>query len=673
MKKILSMLAIAAIMTSFVACDDDEKTIFEAPAFTLSTTNSAVKVGGTATITVNVSAAKGKIATITGEVISGGGTVTIDATSLVDQTTGSVEATFTAPATSGTSVIEFTVTDKQNPALSVDETIAITVTEQDPPAVTFPAATVTANIGSAATSTVTLAAEAGLSKLVVKKGDVILDEVTLTGTTDTYEFSYMVDPREIVASFPVQFILTDANDAEQNATLTINTNGLTILGQDRLNAYFDYAGNKVVDPVFAASSIKPTAADVTSGVYDLSSVASFFATVNYKGAVDPAATTTWYDGWSFYSNVIATGTDVDVDRSSLLTGKPVVDVTDTDLNADGSADATNLTAVTWTKDKVWVLNGFVYVESGQTLTIEAGTVVKAKPGSGASASALIIARGGRINAVGTASEPIIFTNEADPLNGSQRATFRGQWGGVILLGRSANNTAAATQNIEGIPTTEPRGTFGGNDAADNSGTMKYVSIRHGGSVIGANNEINGLTLGGVGTGTVIEYIEVVGNADDGYEWFGGTVNGKYLISLFNDDDGIDYDMGYRGMNQFVIVHQDFTDPAGAKGNRGCECDGGTNPETGTPYAEPVFANMTMVGRNGGTENQSWFINDNAGAYLYNSIITNFAHHFQIEELATDDIGLTVEDSFNQFLSGRLEIRSNIFHNVPTTNGVLDYL
>jgi hypothetical protein len=644
MKKFLSMLAIAAIVTSFVACDDDDdKTVFEAPAFTLSAANSAVKIGGTTTITVNVSSAEGKIATITGEVISGGGTVTIDAASLVDETTGSVEATYTAPATPGTAVIEFTVTDKQNPALSTDETISITVTEQDPPTVTFPAASITADIGVAATSTVTLAAEAGLSTLVVKKGDVVLDEVTLTGTSDTYDFSYIVDPREIVASFPVQFILTDANDTEQTATLTVNTNGLTILGQARLNAYFDYAGNKVVNPAFATNSIKPTAADATTGLYDLSAVSTFFTSANYKGAVDPAAATAWYAGWSFYANVLATGTDVDINRSSLLTAKPVVNVTDTDLNADGAADAAGLTAVTWTKDKVWVINGFVYVESGQTLTIEAGTVVKAKPGSGASASALIIARGGKISAIGTAAEPIIFTNEADPLDGSQHATFRGQWGGVILLGRSANNTAAATQNIEGIPTTEPRGTFGGNDAADNSGTMKYVSIRHGGSIIGANNEINGLTLGGVGTGTVIEYIEVVGNADDGYEWFGGTVNGKYLISLFNDDDGIDYDMGYRGMNQFVIVHQDFTDPVGAKGNRGCECDGGTNPETGTPYAEPIFANITMVGRNGGTENQSWWVNDNAGAYLYNSIITNFADNFDVEDLGPveDLTGLTV--------------------------------
>ncbi|MCB0260439.1 MAG: T9SS C-terminal target domain-containing protein, partial [Calditrichaeota bacterium] len=152
---------------------------------------------------------------------------------------------------------------------------------------------------------------------------------------------------------------------------------------------------------------------------------------------------------------------------------------------------------------------------------------------------------------------------------------RGLWGGVILLGKARINTTLGEGQIEGIPTTEPRGAYGGNDDNDNSGVVRYVSIRYGGTDIGANNEINGLTFGAVGRGTVVEYVEVFNNKDDGYEWFGGTVRTRYLVSAFNGDDCFDYDEGFRGYGQFwfAIMGEDI-------GNRAGEHDGGTDPEGG---------------------------------------------------------------------------------------------
>ncbi|MGB0881419.1 MAG: hypothetical protein ACPGSO_00590, partial [Vicingaceae bacterium] len=244
----------------------------------------------------------------------------------------------------------------------------------------------------------------------------------------------------------------------------------------------------------------------------------------------------------------------------------------------------NTGTTTWTKENTYLLDGFVFVNPGQTLTIEPGTVVKGKPGTGASASALIVAKGATINACGTASNPIIFTFEADPLDGSVGMTTTGQWGGVIILGSARLNTVPATQNIEGIPTSESRGSYGGTNDNDNSGSLCYVSIRHGGTDIGAGNEINGLTLGGVGAGTSIHHIEVVANADDGVEFFGGAPNLKHILVSNVGDDSYDYDQGFRGKGQFWVAIEN------ANSDRGGEHDGGTSPEDGLPYATPVIYN-----------------------------------------------------------------------------------
>jgi len=227
---------------------------------------------------------------------------------------------------------------------------------------------------------------------------------------------------------------------------------------------------------------------------------------------------------------------------------------------------TNITTnTTWTSDNVYELAGRITVTSGVYLTIEPGTIIKGQAGTGANATALLVARGGKIIAEGTSQLPIIFTSVADEISPEQvkqgnftspnlDPTSQGLWGGVIILGYAPISASANEIQIEGIPTTDENGLYGGTNPTDNSGVLKYVSIRHGGANIGNGNEINGLTLGGVGNGTIIENIEIVGNQDDGVEFFGGTVNVNNLIVWFSGDDAIDTDQSWGGtLNNFIVI------------------------------------------------------------------------------------------------------------------------
>lgn len=230
---------------------------------------------------------------------------------------------------------------------------------------------------------------------------------------------------------------------------------------------------------------------------------------------------------------------------------------------------------TWTKDKIWILDARVTVLPGATLTIEPGTIVKGATGTGANATALVVARGAKLNAEGTASAPIIFTTVADEIQPGQIKSPNmdydqdGLWGGLIILGKakiSAKGDAEAIQ-IEGIPASDSNGLYGGTDNADNSGVIKYISIRHGGANIGEGNEINGLTLGGVGSGTVIENVEVIANQDDGIECFGGSVNITNALVWGQGDDAYDMDQAYSGtIDNFIYI-------GGPNSDHGLELDG----------------------------------------------------------------------------------------------------
>jgi hypothetical protein len=318
------------------------------------------------------------------------------------------------------------------------------------------------------------------------------------------------------------------------------------------------------------------------------------------------------------------------------------------INDDGTGTGTT----TWTSNNTYILNGFVFVNDGDTLTIEAGTVIKGAAGTQANASALIVARGAFIRAEGTAEDPIIMTFYGDPLDGSIPYTTKGQWGGFIILGSAKLNSVPGESAIEGIPTTEMRGLYGGTNDADNSGIVKYVSVRHGGTDIGAGNEINGITFGGVGSGTTIDYVEVISNADDGLEFFGGTVCVKHAVVSFCGDDSFDYDEGFRGFGQYwVTMHEPNA------GDRGGEHDGGTDPENGIPYATPTIYNATYIGRGIDAGKRTITFRDNAGGWYANSIFANWGKGVDIEKLASG------QDSYARFMADSLALEGNIFYDV----------
>jgi hypothetical protein len=367
----------------------------------------------------------------------------------------------------------------------------------------------------------------------------------------------------------------------------------------------------------------------------------FFDQVDYKGAF---GLTDWTQGWTgLYHYGVS---------KEAATSQGEITVTDADIPAGSS--------VYWTADHTYLLDGRVFVNDGAVLHIEAGTVIKGKPGTGENASALIVARGGKIYAEGTADRPIIFTAEADDITNPSDLAYdlNGQWGGVIILGKARINRPAGEFNIEGIPTSEPRGMYGGTDDDDNSGVLRYVSIRHGGAEIGEGNEINGLTLGGVGRGTTIDHIEVLSNFDDGFEWFGGTVNCKYLIAAFCGDDGIDFDEGYRGKLQYVFVlqHPD-------RGNRCGEHDGApASAVTSEPKAYPVIYNATYLGSGMNSSNpdqdELFKMRENFGGEYKNSIFGDYnGYGASIEGTYSPD------DAKDRLLKGELVIQNNIWFNL----------
>jgi len=240
---------------------------------------------------------------------------------------------------------------------------------------------------------------------------------------------------------------------------------------------------------------------------------------------------------------------------------------------------------TLTSDRVWVLNGYVYIANNATITIQAGTKIVSDI---TNKGALCIERGAKIIAVGTASNPIVFTSGKPA--GSK---IPGDWGGVVILGRAKTNRSS-TPIIEG-GIDRP---YGGTDDLDNSGTLNYVRIEYAGIAAFPNSEINGLTLGGVGSGTKIEYIQTAYANDDAYEFFGGTVSPKYLVAAYTADDDYDFDFGYTGKIQFAVSLRDpaFVD-AGDTGN-GIESDNDNPPTTAVPFTRPVLSNLTLVGSNG---------------------------------------------------------------------------
>lgn len=293
----------------------------------------------------------------------------------------------------------------------------------------------------------------------------------------------------------------------------------------------------------------------------------------------------------------------------------------TDLGGGtNKVEGTTTGSFTFTSDKKWLLQGFVYVGSGATLTIQPGTVIK---GDKNSKGTLIIQRGAKIDAQGTSSQPIVFTS-------NQPAGSRdyGDWGGIIICGRANNNQPGGEALIEGGPDAYYGGGNSPNDA-DNSGIMRYVRIEFPGIALQPNQEINGLTLGAVGSGTTIDHIQVSYSGDDSYEWFGGAVNMRNIVSFRSWDDVFDTDNGFRGKVQFALS---ICDPAQAdqSGSNGFESDNDASGSTASPYTMPIFSNVTFFGPyavSGGTPNMQYkraaHIRRNSRCNAYNTVFAGY--------------------------------------------------
>ena len=354
---------------------------------------------------------------------------------------------------------------------------------------------------------------------------------------------------------------------------------------------------------------------------------SFFDKVAYKGAF---GTTDWTKDWTNFDPK----TTVYPATTETLEGT---------IAANTTLDAS----------KVYLLKGFVYVPDGVTLTIPAGTVIRGDQGSKGS---LLITRGAKLIAEGTASKPIVFTS-----NKAVGDRNPGDWGGLLILGKAKNNLPGGEGVIEG-GFTAPLGNHGGSNDEDNSGVLKYVRVEFPGIAFTPNNEINGITFGSVGKGTTVDYVQVSYSGDDSFEWFGGNVNAKHLVSIDNIDDVFDFDNGYTGKLQYLVAQRDpsLADQAGQ--SNGIESDNSDKAFTTEPRTRPVISNLTLIGpgaikKNGGTADEK---HENANLWrkgskmvLANSVFINFRYGLAVRDIETG----------NALTDGSSLIKNNIYNSV----------
>lgn len=282
-------------------------------------------------------------------------------------------------------------------------------------------------------------------------------------------------------------------------------------------------------------------------------------------------------------------------------------------------------STTWSSSNTYVIRGNVRVIAPAVLTIQAGTVIKGECGAN-----LIIERNADISAVGTASNPIVFTSN-QPVN----QKTRGFWGGVVILGNGVTNKGTNVP-IEGInfPAGTTYGYYGGTNNLDNSGKFQYVRIEYPGTEVSEGNEINGLTLGGVGSGTLIDHVQVLYSQDDGFEFFGGAVNARYLYAFGNSDDDFDTDFGYAGRVQFAASVKTVSSEPSSGASNGFESDNDATGTTATPRTNPRFANVTLVGPCTSPDatvfGQALLLRRNTQLDLYNSVITQWTKAITIQ-------------------------------------------
>lgn len=330
-----------------------------------------------------------------------------------------------------------------------------------------------------------------------------------------------------------------------------------------------------------------------------------------------------------------------------------------------TVSGTITTNTTWTNDKIIKLDGRVIVEAPAELTIMPGTVIKGLSGTESNAAVLVIGVGAKIHATGTASQPIIFTSSSDKIvpgnivSPNLTVNNKGLWGGVIILGDAPiSPSTGTTTEIEGIPAGTPGTTYGGSNVGSNSGEFQYCSIRHGGVIIGAGNEINGLTLGGVGNGTTIDHVEIYANLDDGIEFFGGSVNVSDAIVVKIDDDSYDVDQAYSGtVSNFMAI----INPTGD--GDAFEIDGPEGSSNNTGMF--TFDKGYIVGSSVSTSSDYAVFKSNAQGTLQNVHFTNFNSGATVQVNGSGAYG-----NYDGSGSSSITITNNTF-NVSSVVGLFD--
>jgi hypothetical protein len=361
---------------------------------------------------------------------------------------------------------------------------------------------------------------------------------------------------------------------------------------------------------------------------------AFWTPTNYKGAFDCSANM-WTDNWTNF------------------------DPQNTNYPAPTMTVSANITSnTTWATGQTVFLNGQIYVTGNSVLTIQPGVVIRVS--SLITGSSLIITKGSQLQAMGTAAQPIVFTS--DKAAGSRGV---GDWGGIIILGQATNNLPGGLGNIEGLPIGF-NSEHGGTNDNDNSGTLAYVRNEFGGYPYQVNKEINAFTFGSVGKGTTVHHLQTSYNNDDSYEWFGGTVDAKYLVAFRDLDDNFDCDNGFRGNVQFGLIVRDpaLADNPSISTSEGFECDNDAGGTAATPKTSPVFSNITAIGPYRGSSATSVAsgyrraarLRRNCEVKIFNSVFTDFKNGLFVDGTACDANAGT----------GTLKFKHNI---IATTSGV----
>ncbi|TGE84851.1 hypothetical protein C7Y70_04710 [Pseudoalteromonas sp. KS88] len=386
------------------------------------------------------------------------------------------------------------------------------------------------------------------------------------------------------------------------ACSTDNNFGDEAIGSGNVQSWFEgQTGNQTLTSAtlnLATDGFTPKSGSPLLGAgVDASDLDPFFTKTDYIGAFD--GDNNWMDGWTVavtpnfpqsVTNALEQGLATDVSASfPQLTDKPVYQL---------NQDVIFTSDVTLTNDAHWILKGRTAVGGDRvdsaTLYVQFGTTLIGESGD----DFLVVRRGSQIEAVGTASQPIVMTSIQDVTGGE---TDIGQWGGLVLLGNAPANSCGDqkgettdTELLEcGVPAEGDAGLFGGNEPEDNSGTLKYVVVKQAGKTLGNGDELNGITIAGVGSQTELDYIHVHENLDDGVEFFGGTASISHLVLTNIGDDSLDWSFGWTGNAQYVLIKQDSTN-----GDNAIEADNSEFDSDASPLTTPTISNVTIIGADG---------------------------------------------------------------------------